>query len=225
MKSPAVNAQTKKILSEVAGRLTPHLPSFQRAWMKEYSAIDKEEATLAKQIGEMTLTHFFDQLGKGEVDRCYQSLAMAAEKFSNLNIPLKHVLLMIQVYRNTASLALLETSVNGKAYVRFFQAVDQFCQGCVGRVVHVYNSVLSRTSLLGRGLAPKGYLQNLTRRENEILQLIVDGRRNREISALLNISVKTVETHRANIMRKLSVHNTVQLIRYALRQGVIPIES
>ena len=59
----------------------------------------------------------------------------------------------------------------------------------------------------------------LTPREREVLQLLAEGLSNREIAAQLSISVKTVETHRSNMMNKLEVKNKTELIKYALRRG------
>lgn len=61
----------------------------------------------------------------------------------------------------------------------------------------------------------------LTHREREIVQLIAEGRLNKEIAGVLDLSVKTVETHRAAAMDKLSLRNTAQLVRYALRNKMI----
>jgi len=61
----------------------------------------------------------------------------------------------------------------------------------------------------------------LTSREREILQLIAEGRTTREIGEMLNISPKTVETHRSHLMEKLDIHNTAGLTQYAIRKGVI----
>ena len=61
----------------------------------------------------------------------------------------------------------------------------------------------------------------LTAREREVVQLIAEGRCNKAISALLGVSVKTTETHRAAIMRKLETKSTAELVRYALRTKVI----
>ena len=61
----------------------------------------------------------------------------------------------------------------------------------------------------------------LTSREREILQLVAEGRSNKEIAGLLNLSVYTVETHRSNIMEKLNLHSVPELILYAVRKGVI----
>ena len=61
----------------------------------------------------------------------------------------------------------------------------------------------------------------LTPREREILQLIAEGKSNKEVAQLLNLSVYTVETHRANIMEKLHLHGVPELILYAVRKGII----
>lgn len=62
----------------------------------------------------------------------------------------------------------------------------------------------------------------LTPREHEVLACISDGLTNREIAEQLVISVKTVDRHRENIMRKLNLHNRVELVRYAIEKGLIP---
>lgn len=65
----------------------------------------------------------------------------------------------------------------------------------------------------------------LSAREIEILQLIVDGKSNREIAAHLSISASTVAAHRSNIMKGLKIHKTVKLVRYALENGLASLES
>ena len=61
----------------------------------------------------------------------------------------------------------------------------------------------------------------LTDREREILQLLAEGRQNKEVAALLNISPTTVETHRGHILRKLGLHGTADLVLYAVRKRII----
>jgi two-component system response regulator NreC len=61
----------------------------------------------------------------------------------------------------------------------------------------------------------------LTDREREILQLLAEGRTNKEVASLLNISLTTVETHRSHILQKLSLHSTAELILYAVRKHII----
>ena len=61
----------------------------------------------------------------------------------------------------------------------------------------------------------------LTAREREIVQLLSEGRSSKEVASYLGISVKTAETHRANIMRKLDIHTVSELVRYAVRNQII----
>ena len=76
---------------------------------------------------------------------------------------------------------------------------------------------------LEQGDAPRAAhatLEALTRREREILRLIAEGRRNREIAGMLYVSVKTVEKHRSNLMNKLDLHNTAALTSFAVESGL-----
>jgi DNA-binding NarL/FixJ family response regulator len=75
-----------------------------------------------------------------------------------------------------------------------------------------------------RHLADKGIadrFDSLSEREREIFQLIAEGHSNKEVAEILSISPATVETHRAHILQKLDIHNTAELVLYAVRRGVI----
>ncbi|MGA2588987.1 MAG: response regulator transcription factor [Bryobacteraceae bacterium] len=61
----------------------------------------------------------------------------------------------------------------------------------------------------------------LTNREREILQLLAEGRTNKEVASMLNLSLYTVETHRTHILQKLNLHSVPELILYAVRKGII----
>ncbi len=63
----------------------------------------------------------------------------------------------------------------------------------------------------------------LTDREREVLQLIAEGHTNKEIATLLNLSVRTVQNHRAHIMEKLGMHDRGELIKYAIQKGIIEL--
>lgn len=64
----------------------------------------------------------------------------------------------------------------------------------------------------------------LTARQREVLQRLAEGRNVKEIAGELGLSVKTVETHRAHVMRKLRLHSLAELVRYAIREGLTPLE-
>jgi DNA-binding NarL/FixJ family response regulator len=61
----------------------------------------------------------------------------------------------------------------------------------------------------------------LTDREREVLQLLAEGRSNKEVATQLNVGVSTIESHRANLMQKLNLHNTAEIVLYAVRKGLI----
>jgi DNA-binding NarL/FixJ family response regulator len=75
--------------------------------------------------------------------------------------------------------------------------------------------------LLDRAGLPKSRNARLTSREMEVLQLIAEGKANKETSAELGISIKTVEKHRDHLMQKLNIHDTAGLTRYAISAGII----
>jgi DNA-binding NarL/FixJ family response regulator len=85
------------------------------------------------------------------------------------------------------------------------------------------SDVASKTGLpVGGGqVRERSYRNRLTPREREILQLLAEGKTNKEVAGLLGISVKTAETHRANIMLKLDFHSVTDLVRYAVRNKII----
>jgi DNA-binding NarL/FixJ family response regulator len=68
-------------------------------------------------------------------------------------------------------------------------------------------------------------LPNLTAREREVVQLLAEGRSTKEVASHLNLSVKTAETHRSNIMRKLGLHSVSELVLYAVRNNIVQVAA
>jgi two-component system response regulator NreC len=75
------------------------------------------------------------------------------------------------------------------------------------------------------GTAPKGPAEPLSDREREVLILIAEGLSNKEIAARLGLGVRTVETHRERVMRKLNIHCVANLTRYAITHGLVSLEG
>ncbi|RAU22370.1 DNA-binding response regulator [Paramagnetospirillum kuznetsovii] len=100
-----------------------------------------------------------------------------------------------------------------------------------GELMTAVTAVCSGKTYLGPGLSAdlvKEYLEgadagggSLTARERQVLRLIAQGQKNREIADELGIAIKTVETHRTKIMQKLDLHNSAELAAYAIRRGLI----
>jgi DNA-binding CsgD family transcriptional regulator len=73
-------------------------------------------------------------------------------------------------------------------------------------------------------LADSGDNENiLTAREREVIQLLAEGKTSKEVAVTLNLSIKTAETHRTNLMRKLDLHSVADLTRYAVRNGIVHV--
>lgn len=102
-------------------------------------------------------------------------------------------------------------------------------------VVNAIRSVFAEGAYLPPGIAREvmdRYIQrpaeetgrpHLTEREKEVLRLIAEGKSNKDIAELLCLSVKTVMAHRTNIMEKLDIHSSTELVKYAIRQGIVSV--
>ena len=88
---------------------------------------------------------------------------------------------------------------------------------------HVISDYVRRMS--GGELDVPSTLDRLTLRQREILQLIAEGQTTQEIARMLNIGVKTVETHRMQLMERLDIHDVAGLVRYAIRVGLITVDE
>ena len=83
---------------------------------------------------------------------------------------------------------------------------------------------IPRTVLQRMGRGGEDPYETLTTRERQVLQLIAEGKTNRHAAEVLDLAVKTVDTHRTRLMRKLGIHNQTSLVKYALRRGIVPLQ-
>jgi len=77
----------------------------------------------------------------------------------------------------------------------------------------------------GRLTVDRGWIERLTPRQREILQLIAERHSTKDIASILNISIKTVETHRAQLMERLDIHDVPGLVRFAIRSGLVSLDE
>ena len=106
-------------------------------------------------------------------------------------------------------------------------------------LTYAVRAVCKNQTYLSPGVAAivaKGFIRNLTKqdpadpssltsREREVLQLLSEGMQSKEIATTLNISVRTIETHRRQIMDKLDIHSISELTKYAIRQGITSLDA
>jgi DNA-binding NarL/FixJ family response regulator len=97
------------------------------------------------------------------------------------------------------------------------EAIETILQGHTFFSERLRPMVESRDPLAGRAISTR----HLTRRELEVLTMLCGGYSNQEIGVALGISTKTAETHRARLMEKLGVHSIAELVRYAVRNGIV----
>lgn len=104
------------------------------------------------------------------------------------------------------------------------EAIEAVQKGGVYLSPRITGQLVGAISSGDTALATEGTtLDTLTPREREILELIVEGKSQREVAGVLFITVATVKSHRLSIMRKLGVHKSVDLVKYAIKNGVIKL--
>ncbi len=119
-------------------------------------------------------------------------------------------------------LAALRAGVKGyviksQAGADLVQAIRDVCRGLT------YLSPVISTAVVEAFLQkrPEQGADRLSLREREVLQLVAEGRTTKEVATVLHVSAKTADSHRTRIMRKLDIHDTAGLVRYAIREGLI----
>jgi DNA-binding NarL/FixJ family response regulator len=107
----------------------------------------------------------------------------------------------------------------GRELMSAVEAVQNHNTFFTSKVAEVVLHGFLETDRTGMRAQEKG--QPLTAREKEVVQLLGEGKSNKEVAASLDISVKTAEAHRVNIMRKLNAHSVVDVVRYAMRNNML----
>ena len=153
---------------------------------------------------------------------CENSFAAALENFapdvvlsdhSLAHFDARSALALLLRVRPTTPLIIVTGSFNGDKAIAWLRA---------GAEDLIIKSNLSRlASSITDAVHLRRPLDKLTPRQIEVLRMVAEGRRTREIAACLKLSVKTVESHRGEIMKRLEIHDVMSLVRYALRVGLV----
>jgi DNA-binding NarL/FixJ family response regulator len=122
---------------------------------------------------------------------------------------------IMRAIRPTAAFIVVTGALSGS------QSAAAIRAGAADLILKMYLSRLPAS--IAEALDVRRPLHKLTERQVEVLRLVAEGHRTRDIASTLGLSVKTVESHRGEIMKRLRVHDVVSLVRYALRVGLIPL--
>lgn len=138
--------------------------------------------------------------------------------------------LILTMYTNEAYIfQVLQAGASGylvkqSAPAELLSAIEAVHRGDTFLSPSISRKIVNQYLEHGQGTAVRSRYDDLTGREREILQLITEGCSNKDIAEKLFISVKTVGVHRNNLMEKLDIHNTTELVKYALRKGIITLD-
>jgi DNA-binding NarL/FixJ family response regulator len=135
--------------------------------------------------------------------------------------PKTKVILLTQHEEDQYILEALEVGVKG--YVLKNQVASDLVHAIqqVSRGMFYLSPGVSRAVIEAYRTKSERPADPLTVRERQVLQLIAEGKSTKDIASLLDISVKTAESHRSRLMRKLDIHETATLVRYAVRRGLV----
>ena len=132
---------------------------------------------------------------------------------SSAQVDTRNALRLLRRLRPITPLIVVSASLNGEQTVASVRA---------GAEDVIPKSQLSRLpSSISHAVSIRRPLHRLTPRQIEVLRMVADGHRTREIANRLKLSVKTVESHRGEVMKRLGMHDVVSLVRYAFRVGLI----
>jgi DNA-binding NarL/FixJ family response regulator len=123
---------------------------------------------------------------------------------------------------------LLKAGVSGYVLKRSAGAELAGAIRAVARGGLVLDPAVARVAMSEGGPAAPGQADpydTLTDREKQVLKLVADGKSNKEVAEVLGISVKTAMTHREHVMEKLGLHNRTELVRFAIKQGVVRVDE
>jgi len=123
---------------------------------------------------------------------------------------------------------LAQSRVPGSPFILVSGVFEQQASECLqaGADDFVHKAMLNRLGpAIAAAMSRRAPLRKLSRRQRQVLQLLAAGLSTREIAAQLSVSIKTVETHRSQLMLRLGIHDVAGLVRYAVQVGVVSTSS
>jgi two-component system, NarL family, response regulator NreC len=115
--------------------------------------------------------------------------------------------------------------LKSRAYEELVRAIREVMKGRKYLSPDIARGVVDEYVEISSSISQNPAFVVLTDREREALQLIAEGKSTKEVADALSVSVKTVETHRRNIMAKLNLHSVAEITKYAIREGITSVDA
>jgi DNA-binding CsgD family transcriptional regulator len=209
--------QQRDALTDVIRKLQPFKEKILRDWLVSYKRWDPKSSESVMSSLEMMASAIFSMPVKdGGVGACFERVGSIAGHLHRKNIPLANIAFALHLLEEDSQSFLKKIFTDRDDLIEAVVTLGYLFHGCFAALASPY--LKTQNSEKSYQTRPE---RRLTHRETEVLRLIVDGYRSREIAKILKVSIKTIEHHRASIVRKLGVSNVVQLVRYAIEEGLI----
>jgi DNA-binding CsgD family transcriptional regulator len=208
--------QQKDALTDVLRKLQPSKEKILKDWLVSYKRWDPKALESVMSSLEMMASAILSMpLKTGDVGACFERIGSIAGHLHRKNVPFANLAFALHLLEENCQLFLKNIFTDRDDLIEAVVTLGYLYHGCFAALASPY--------LNAQGAEKSSRVrsdQRLTHREAEVLRLIVDGYRSREIAKILKVSIKTIEHHRASIVRKLGVSNLVQLVRYAIEEGL-----
>ena len=206
--------EQKEVLLDIASRLEPHLPEIKKRFATAYRKLDPQSnETVIAEIKKMGDAYFCTFIRNKDLEACYDRMTVSSERLYRMKVPFENLILSFHLLEESCHPYLERAYPHKEELVQAIVTMDFMCHVCFGVIAQPY----LRNQYTGGIQGEPPVANGLTERETEVLRLVADGHRNREIAEILNLSIKTVEHHRSSLMRKLDLRTIAQLVRYAIQ--------
>ena len=211
-----------KALQGAARHLTPLLKEIAHRWKKAYREMDPTiDPSALDEIEQLHWAFFMMLLEKRDIRLFEDRIRAVAKRLYQMEVSFDAVALSFHLIKDTCLPYIQKIYSDKEQLVEVMVAMDYICHVCFSTIASSY----FHEKCQGAARSPQqekvstklSQRYGLTPRELEILKRITDGYKNHETADHLQISLKTVEHHRANLMRKLGVRNVVDLTKLAIR--------
>ncbi|MBI3597579.1 MAG: response regulator transcription factor [Nitrospirae bacterium] len=211
----------REVLAKTVRFLNPSIQEILRNWMKAYQAVDRGLSRPALRCMEQLGLDWFETLSDEREGVSFDRFNETARQLCRKGVDFDRLVLAFHLIEDACHLYLQKAYPKKDELVEAMVAMDYMCHACFSALASSYfdekYTRIVRSPRQSRGFKRMAEAYDLTPREFEILKQIVDGCKNREIADLLKVSIKTVEHHRASLMRKLKLRNMTDLIKFAVR--------